>query len=119
MATVGRACDAADGIRRSLRGGNTDRCAAGNMIGNKHPQPGDVVITSQGRSRRSFGVSTTPEPPQLSFTSFEQALARARRFAEHAYVDVWLLEGAGDIRLVASHRVGVQRPSVSEAQERK
>jgi hypothetical protein len=64
-------------------------------------------------------VSTTPEPPQLSFTNYERALARARRFAEHAYVDVWLLEKTGDARLVASHRVGVQRPSVSEPQERK
>ena len=96
-----------------------DRRAADHMTGNRHPQPGDVVIAGQGRSGSSFSVSTTTEPPQLTFTSFEKALARACRFARHACLDVWVLEGAGDVRLVASHRAGVQRPSGSEAQERK
>jgi hypothetical protein len=85
---------------------------------NRHPQPGDVVITRHGRSRSSFGLSTMHDKPQLTFTSFEQALAKARGFAGHARVNVWVAEGAGDVRLVANHRAGVQQPRVSAPQGR-
>jgi hypothetical protein len=92
--------------------------AAEQTTGRLRPQPGDVVITCHGRPRTSFGVGTMPEPPQLTFTSLEQALARARRFAGHARVDAWMMEGPGDVRLVASHRAGGHAPGVSEAAER-
>ena len=83
-----------------------DGCVA-EKSGNRHPQPGDVVITCPVGSGHSFGVSTTPEPPQLTFTSFELASSRALRFARHARVDVWVMD-AGNVRRVGRHRVGAR-----------
>ena len=84
-----------------------DDCVA-EKSGNRHPQPGDVLITCPSGSGTSFGVSTTPEPPQLTFTSFERASASALRFARHARVDVWVID-AGDVRRVGRHRLGAPR----------
>lgn len=95
-----------------------DRRAAHNMTGNGRPQSGDVLIIN-GQSRDSFDVSTAAGERQVTFTSFELALASVSRFAARARVDIWMIEEASDdVRIVANHRVDRQRARISEAQER-
>jgi hypothetical protein len=94
-----------------------DRRAAHDMAGNGRPQSGDVLIVN-GQSRGSFDVSTAAGERQITCTSFEQALASVRRFAARARVDIWMIDEAGEVRIVASHRVDTQRAGISEAQER-
>ena len=53
------------------------------------PKSGDVILRrTNGKSRR-YTLSRSGEAPQITCTTFEEAIARADRFAQSQHVDVW------------------------------
>ncbi len=55
----------------------------------RQPHAGDVVIHRQVHSPAIYILSRLNEPLQCSFTTYDQALDHATRFAQHERLDVW------------------------------
>jgi hypothetical protein len=52
------------------------------------PKPRDVLSRTHDASRRNT-LSTSGEAPQIACVTYEEAMARADRFAHSQHVDVW------------------------------
>ena len=53
------------------------------------PQPGDVILRRTHDASRCHTLSTSGEAPQIACKTFQEAIARADRFAQFQHVDVW------------------------------
>lgn len=53
------------------------------------PQPGDVILRRTHGTSRRYTLSTLEEAPQIACKTYEEAIARAERFAQFQHVDVW------------------------------
>jgi hypothetical protein len=73
------------------------------------PQGGDIVVRQDTRNgKRVFVLRTAAFPDQMVVRTREAALERARTFAKHQQVRVWMANGDNDFTLVADFRVNVQ-----------
>ena len=70
------------------------------------PKAGDIIVLRQVHSPAVYILSVHDGPPQIAFRTHEEALEKARRFAQQARLDVWYTTD-GD----AFERVGQHRPS--------
>jgi hypothetical protein len=69
------------------------------------PQSGDVVIVRRAASAAAYVLRVFRGAFQVSFSTFDEALARAESFARHDRVDVWYTEDERSFRLVTGRRV--------------
>ena len=69
------------------------------MSGAQRPQPGDVVIHQ--RSPKTYTTSAMAGTPQVPCGTLEEALERARSFAGHARVAIWLTTDERDFKMLA------------------
>ena len=53
------------------------------------PKAGDVILKRTNDASRRYTLSTSGEAPQIACPTFEEAIARADRFAQSHHVDVW------------------------------
>jgi hypothetical protein len=53
------------------------------------PKPGDVILSRSHDASRRYTLSTSAETPQIACVTYEEAIARADRFAQSQHVDVW------------------------------
>lgn len=53
------------------------------------PQSGDVILRRTHDASHRFTLSTSGEAPQIACATYEEAIARAERFAQSQHVDVW------------------------------
>ena len=53
------------------------------------PKSGDVILGRTHDASRRYTLSTSGEAPQIACPTFEEAIARADRFARSQHVDVW------------------------------
>ena len=72
------------------------------------PEPGDIVISPFDGFPGHYALSVRPGPAQFVCVTYQEALARARRFARRARVDVWVEEDTRRVALVARHRADVR-----------
>jgi len=72
------------------------------------PEPGDILIRRVNGSRRAHALCVVPHAPQVACRTYDEALARATRFAETGRVDVWRVEGQDRFARVACHRAVVE-----------
>jgi hypothetical protein len=76
----------------------------------KRPADGDVVITPDDHVPRRYAISQVPGGPQVSWTSRDEALEVAKKFARHHVVDVWVIEDLSPTQ-VSRHRPAVSSRS--------
>jgi hypothetical protein len=50
---------------------------------------GDVILRPTNDASDRFTLSTSGEAPQIACATYEEAIARAERFAQSQHVDVW------------------------------
>jgi hypothetical protein len=53
------------------------------------PQPGDVILGRTHDASRRYTLSTSKQALQIACKTYEEAIARADRFAQAQHVDVW------------------------------
>jgi hypothetical protein len=56
------------------------------------PMPGDVVLRRTTDASHRYTLSTSEKVPQVACKTYEDAIARADRFAQSQHVDVWQTE---------------------------
>jgi hypothetical protein len=66
------------------------------------PEAGDVVLVRTNENPPCYTLSTSPEPPQIAYSTYDEALARAVRFARSRSVNVWRSEGSSLARVAIS-----------------
>jgi hypothetical protein len=74
------------------------------LLPRKKPLGGDIVISCVGRPPLVYRVSEATGLTGTTFVDYDEALKEARAWAIHARVDVWFVEEAEDVLLVARHR---------------
>lgn len=85
-------------------------------VGARHAEPerpanSDVVIAPDDRLPRRYAMTQVPGRPQVSWTSREEALAFAKRFAHRHAVDVWVVEDLTTTRVVRHRPPGYSHPT--------
>ena len=53
------------------------------------PKSGDVILRRTNDASHRFTLSTSGEAPQIACATYEEAIARADRFAQSQHVDIW------------------------------
>lgn len=69
------------------------------MSGPQQPKAGDVVIHQ--RSPKTYTIRTASGSPQISCATLEEALERARSFANRAEVTVWFTTDDKEFKTLA------------------
>ena len=79
------------------------------MLPEAKPEAGDVLISRSRRSSAEFALSATPGSAQILCRTYDEAFRRAKGFAAHQRVDVWVAETEHDVALVARYRDRVRQ----------
>jgi hypothetical protein len=66
------------------------------------PEAGDVVLVCTNENPPCYALSTSPDPPQIAYSTYDEAVARAMRFARSRSVNVWRREGSTLARVAIS-----------------
>ncbi len=74
------------------------------MMGKARPRRGDLLIMQVAHSQAPFLVGADLDHPQLSCTTYEEAVRRAVFTAQRASVDVWSTEDRVMFECVAHYR---------------
>jgi hypothetical protein len=53
------------------------------------PAVGDIILSRTNDASRRYTLSSSGEAPQITCSTYEEAIARAERFARSHTVDVW------------------------------
>lgn len=53
------------------------------------PAVGDIILSRTNDDSRRYTLTSSGEAPQIACTTYEEAIARAERFARSHGVDVW------------------------------
>jgi hypothetical protein len=69
------------------------------MAGPQHPKTDDIVIYQHAPD--SYSISTNAGAPQISCITFEEAVQRARSFAMHAHVAIWVTTDGQEFKALA------------------
>jgi len=75
------------------------------MSPDTRPEAGDVLINRLRRPAATYALSVMPGPSQIVCGTYDEALARAMRFAKKKHVDVWVAEPGRLAAAVARHRI--------------
>jgi hypothetical protein len=68
---------------------------------------GDVIIRRTGGASRPYTLSTLQEAPQIACRPYDEAIARASRFARPRLVDVWATDDdRAFVRVIQCRPVG-------------
>jgi hypothetical protein len=68
---------------------------------------GDVVIRRTGIASRPYTLSTSQEAPQIVCRTYDEAIARASRFARPRLIDVWVTDDdRAFVRVIECRPVG-------------
>lgn len=85
-------------------------------VGTRHAEPqgpvnSDLIITPDDHLLRGYTIAQLPGRPQVRWTSREEALAFAKRFAHRHAVDVWVTEDLTTTRVVCHRPPGYAHPA--------
>lgn len=69
------------------------------MPGRQRPRSGDIVIHQH--APKVYTIAALGSEPQISCSTLDEALKRARSFAMQARVAVWLATGESEFTLLA------------------
>jgi hypothetical protein len=58
-------------------------------LSGQRPKAGDIILTRTNDASHLYTISTRGGDPQITCTTFEEAIARADAFAQVYNIDVW------------------------------
>lgn len=68
-------------------------------------QAGDIILTRTNDAPWRYTLTSSGEAPQITCTTYEEAIARAERFARSHGVDVWQTDDGHAFTRIIESRV--------------